>query len=418
MSSKCSVSKKYEKHKKPVSIYVRVSDTKEFQLFSKTGFKVHPRYWDFNKGILKNNFKSVPRTKKEVEDKIKVLSNTTLSELTVHIDHRLEIAKFNRDKYKVIDSNWLKGVIQDFRSEIKSKDGNMFVNFFDDYIKRKRATTFNPILRRLKEYQDLKKKQYTIVDINSDWTIGYSEWMTANKYTPGYINQELSHIKRVVKNAKKKDFIISELDLSDWIKLKDKEKNALNVVYLDFDELQRIYDYDISSNPMLNNMKTILYTSSFTGLRFSDVHKVILEDIKDNKITITIKKKGNEKLTVPINPRVLELLKKNPIKKISNTHFNDHIGTLIKMVGINNKVTSTKRIINGKHRVRTIVTEPKYKFISSHSGRRSFCTNYYEKLSASALMKISGHKTSTSMLRYIGKTSEDVVDTNMDIFMK
>ena len=51
----------------------------------------------------------------------------------------------------------------------------------------------------------------------------------------------------------------------------------------------------------------------------------------------------------------------------------------------------------------TEVTDtPKYLLISSHSGRRSFCTNYYQQdVNIHAIMAISGHKTEKEFLKYV-----------------
>ncbi len=51
---------------------------------------------------------------------------------------------------------------------------------------------------------------------------------------------------------------------------------------------------------------------------------------------------------------------------------------------------------------------PKYKFISTHTARRSFCTNAYkEGVSVPDIMAISGHKTEKIFYNYI---KVDVLD--------
>ena len=418
MSVLFTIPPKYRKYKKPVSIYVRLSETKEFQLFSSTGFKIHPRYWNFepnSKELLKKNFKPVPRTKKEIENKVKVLSNTVLDKLKTHITERFEVARFNRDRYPNIDSKWLKEVIQDFRSETIRKDFDLFVNFFEVYIKREDKPLCKPILKRVQEFQ---KKPYYISDINSDFSKSYGKWLLGKNYTPGYVNQELTHIKRVLKNAKKLKYI-SDVDFEDWVKFKDKEKEKLGVVYLDNKELDKVFNCDVSYSKKLDNIKTIFLVSSYTGLRFSDVHKVKIEDVKNGRTEISIKKKGNKKLTVPILPRVRDLLmEKKPIKKISNGHFNDNLTELMRLAKIDNVIThrKRKREKGGTHRAVVTITAPKYEFITSHVGRRSFCSNYYGKIPTPTLMAISGHTTESSFLRYIGKTSDDAVDVFLDMF--
>ena len=49
---------------------------------------------------------------------------------------------------------------------------------------------------------------------------------------------------------------------------------------------------------------------------------------------------------------------------------------------------------------------PKYELMSSHTGRRSFCTNFYnEGVAIAAIMSISGHQTEKEFRKYIKKAS-------------
>jgi integrase len=51
---------------------------------------------------------------------------------------------------------------------------------------------------------------------------------------------------------------------------------------------------------------------------------------------------------------------------------------------------------------------PKYDLITSHTGRRSFCTNMYKRgLPTLMIMSISGHKTEKSFLKYIKVRQEE-----------
>ena len=57
------------------------------------------------------------------------------------------------------------------------------------------------------------------------------------------------------------------------------------------------------------------------------------------------------------------------------------------------------RTVGGK-----LVTETfeKWEQVSSHTGRRSFCTNMYKRgLPTLMIMSVSGHKTEKSFLKYI-----------------
>ena len=69
---------------------------------------------------------------------------------------------------------------------------------------------------------------------------------------------------------------------------------------------------------------------------------------------------------------------------------------------------SYSRIIKGE---RKEFVYRKYELATSHTGRRSFCTNMYEKgLDTTMIMSVSGHKSLDVFLHYIKTTREKHAD--------
>ena len=165
-------------------------------------------------------------------------------------------------------------------------------------------------------------------------------------------------------------------------------------------ELQQLKDVDFSKMPSLDRVRDWFLLLAWTGSRFSDMEKIAKTDIKGGFITFR-QQKTNTKVTIPIHPVVLEILEKydyNMPKHISNQRFNEYIKEACKYAKINS-IESTTRTVGGK-----LVTEKfeKWQQISSHTGRRSFCTNMYKRgLPTLMIMSISGHMTESSFLKYI-----------------
>jgi len=61
------------------------------------------------------------------------------------------------------------------------------------------------------------------------------------------------------------------------------------------------------------------------------------------------------------------------------------------------------------------VNAPKYAFVTSHSMRRSFASNYFGKIETPILMEITGHSRESTFLEYVGKNAN--MDTYADILM-
>jgi hypothetical protein len=53
---------------------------------------------------------------------------------------------------------------------------------------------------------------------------------------------------------------------------------------------------------------------------------------------------------------------------------------------------------------------PKFELVTSHIGRRSFATNHYGRLRNFSIMLVTGHKTESQFLEYIGKRNTDHIN--------
>ena len=75
-------------------------------------------------------------------------------------------------------------------------------------------------------------------------------------------------------------------------------------------------------------------------------------------------------------------------RAVSNQKMNIYLKELCKLAGLNELVQLRKNI-GGENRD---IIEEKYKFVSTHTARRSFATNFYELgFTAYKLMQITGH---------------------------
>ena len=173
-----------------------------------------------------------------------------------------------------------------------------------------------------------------------------------------------------------------------------------DAVYLNEDELKQLKDKDFSDSPHLDRVRDWFLLLAWTGCRFSDLEKISQTDIKDGFITFR-QQKTNTKVTIPLHPVVNEILQKYNYEMpepITNQKFNEYIKEVAETAGINSPEVLT-RTVGGVLKSETM---PKFELISSHTGRRSFCTNMYKRgLPTLMIMSISGHKTEKSFLKYI-----------------
>ena len=150
---------------------------------------------------------------------------------------------------------------------------------------------------------------------------------------------------------------------------------------------------------------------AFTALRFRDYS--ILSGLKHSDAFITkTSHKTAVKTIIPMHPVIKEILiRRNNIlpKSISNQRMNKQLKVIGKLADINEQLEITTQLVTG------LKTEslPKYELITTHTARRSGCTNMYlAGIDIVSIMSFSGHKSTSSFLKYI-KASQTEVATRL-----
>jgi len=173
-------------------------------------------------------------------------------------------------------------------------------------------------------------------------------------------------------------------------------------------ELNSLVLLDLSNKPGLEIVRDIFLIGCYTALRWSDYSKINQNHIISNRIEL-IQQKTKEKVIVPIKPQLENILSKYPkgIPKIAEQTFNRKIKEIAKLAGINT-VISMKETKSG---VTDIVQYFKYQLISSHTARRTGATLMFKsKIPSLSIMKITGHKTESSFMKYICISEEENAD--------
>jgi len=171
---------------------------------------------------------------------------------------------------------------------------------------------------------------------------------------------------------------------------------------------------DLKNDKQLEGVRDLFIIGCFTGLRFSDLSELKKENIIDgNKIKIKTNK-ANEIVIIPLHRYVREIIRKyngEIPKALSNPKMNlnlKHLGTLAKINDLA-EVSITK---GGKLVKNTV---KKSSLICTHTARRSFATNLYLKgIPSITIMKITGHQTEKSFLRYISISQEENANKLLD----
>ncbi len=203
------------------------------------------------------------------------------------------------------------------------------------------------------------------------------------------------------------------------------------VIFLDWEELMRVFNYEIPSNGTEVTLtdangheykkrvqaaegmaisRDIFCFCSFTSLRFSDAINLKRSDIYDNTITITTIKTADT-ISIELNKYAQAILAKYAgnsklgeyaLPHITNQRMNIYLKNLCELCGINQPVTMA--FYKGSQRYD--VTSPKYELIGTHAGRRTFiCNALMLGIPAEIVMKWTGHSDYKAMKPYIDVTN-------------
>ncbi len=379
---------------------------------AKTNIFILAEHWnDKTHEIIVPNFR-IPTDEKKQLVKHLTDSSERLSSLTAAVQTGFR----NADKSH-IPLDWLKCIIDKFNfpekydPKLAEPEFKTLLQSVDHFVQtaplRKDKKTgrlltenntkqYRTTARHLHEYAEyVGKPDFEFSEIDHKFYDGFVAYLQGKEFTQNSVGKYIRALKVMLGDAVMKGVNDNISFKSFYVFNEDVDSIYLNEV-----ELQQIKEVSLSTIPHLDRVRDWFLLLCWTGCRYSDLHKVVTNDIKDGCISFH-QQKTSDKVMIPLHPVVLEILDKydnNMPKPIANQKFNEAIKDVCCHAGINGVETMT-RTVGGQLKTEKF---EKWKHVSSHTGRRSFCTNMYKRgLPTLMIMSISGHRTEKSFLKYI-----------------
>ena len=375
----------------PASIYIRLLDGRKVDIKTKTNLVINPEDWSHAK----------QRPKSLKNEAFKTL-DSQLQNLRTNL-----LNFYNNSHDEIINLNWLKSFIN---PQIKSNIPLDLVSYFDYYIKE-RGEELNPrtvlkikvVQNKLLVIQKLKRKTYLLKDVNIAFKNEFEKYNIDNNYSANTILSNLKEIKTICLHARKRGLVINP-EIED---IKTTQKKAVSI-FLSFEDMVKIEVLNLNIKN-LQDARDWLLISCYTAQRVSDFMRFTSSMIREEnsvKLIEFTQKKTGKIMTLPLHPKVIEILNKRDFQfpdKQLDKDYNIHIKSVCKKAEINNIVFGGKMINKRK----AMGNYPKHELVTSHIGRRSFATNFYGKIPTALLMGATGHFTEAMFLIYIGKSNSD-----------
>jgi integrase len=231
------------------------------------------------------------------------------------------------------------------------------------------------------------------------------------------IKKEVAVIKSFLRWAVEHDYTTNTKFLAARTHLSTVNKK---VIYLDWDELMTVYEYDFSNNPKLAAVRDVFCFCAFTSLRYSDVANLRAEDVYDDYICVTTIK-TSDTLRIELNKYSRAILAKYHdcefdnglvLPVISNQKSNKYLKDIGRICGLNSSI----KMVTYKGAKRIEHTYQKWELLTTHAGRRTFvCNALMLGIPADIVMKWTGHSDYKAMKPYIA-IADRAKKTAMSLF--
>jgi len=175
------------------------------------------------------------------------------------------------------------------------------------------------------------------------------------------------------------------LEVCDVNKSLTAKRNPSEAVHLTQEELKRLNSVK-TLNAVERYVKRVFMVEALTGARHIDAERISSKHInkRANTLTYRAEKTGNQ-VTVPVHKWLAAYLDNDDVEPVTRmATFNDTLRSLCNRAQIIEPVTLTRR---GKEQ-----QGPKWMFVSSHTGRRTFATLLFlHGSSVTTIARLMGH---------------------------
>ena len=178
------------------------------------------------------------------------------------------------------------------------------------------------------------------------------------------------------------------------------------IIRLDKDEIQQLMELELT-NPQEAKVRDYFLFLCFTGLRFSDFHK--LNKTYYNEEENHIKLKSNKTFSdcqIPLHPQALKIAQKYEwdFHDYTNQGLNRALHTLLEAYNLFDEDVTMEYMQQG----RKTYTKKKRELITCHAGRRTFISRMIESgADIYDVMSCTGHKKVETLRFYIDKFGKE-----------
>lgn len=399
------------KSQKETPLKIRLVVSRECSLEMNSGLFVKPVDWNKPKGT------PIKRITKECVKLDKDLLN-----LESHITNSLDEATKSNE---IIDIQWLRTKVNEFHGITPIVDKNSGLSIFlIDHIKKyielaptkkvenKKALGLAPntiikyksFLSVMVRYEKHLNKQITFKDLGKQFIDEFINWLKfVQKYSDNYSGKQIDHLKTISTNAE--EYGIEVNNYMKKVKSFKEDDDDKYIVTYSFEEIEIIRN-TVMPTECLENVRKWMILGFEIGQRGSDLlaidkTKITSIDEENGYIFMDVyQAKPDKWVNVPfLNEKAINIIKNDFPYPISLQKLNKNMKKVVKICGFTTPMEGKK--FNKETGRKKFEIYQKYEITTSHCLRRSFATNWYQKMETSIIMEITGHVKESQFYEYI-----------------
>jgi site-specific recombinase XerD len=187
-----------------------------------------------------------------------------------------------------------------------------------------------------------------------------------------------------------------------------QQPDSLKVIMTDAD-IRKLKKVDLKDYNHLKNVRSLFLLACNCGLRYSDFSKIGKQHLKKTNGGYIIEirqEKTDDFVSLPLTRESLQTVRaliNGSLHSITNQKMNTYVKDLCEVAEIDEPC----EVHTYKGKEKETETVPKYKLITTHTGRRTFATRLLTRgVPAEVVMKFTGHKDYRSFLAYVNIPKE------------
>ncbi len=381
-------------------IFLRYTHRSKVTLFSAER-TINPDFWDKKRGCVKQSYKGFSAFNMYLDKFRQGIEDYVHKALSDEIEPTIE---YIRSKVR----------LKIEKKEAKASQLGFF-SFVEQYIegakvnkKKSTITAYKNSLRHLREFKVYNREPLTFDSFGLDFYDKFNYYIIEVKHCGNNaFGKQIKTLKTFLNEAIERGYEVNPSFRSKKFKIVTED---VENIYLTEAELGKLLALDLSHDLRLEKIRDLFIVGCYTGLRFSDFSEIKPENIRNECIYIrTIKTQQN--VVIPFHPYVRQIMAKYEGKypnhlppSISNQKMNNYLKEIGKLAKLDENILLSRT--KGSRLVENIYK--KYELITTHTARRSFATNLFKQGFPSLnIMKITGHKTEKSFMRYVKVKEEE-----------